>query len=159
MEKMLLVDYKKCTGCRYCENACSVQNEGVCNPALARIKIVKWEWEGMQIPTMCQQCAEPVCMEVCPVKAISKDKSLGCMKINHDRCIGCKLCLTYCPFGAIAYNPVRNEVMKCEFCDGDPTCVKYCETKAIQFVDVNAADMKKKRSLGASILKAVGTNE
>ncbi len=46
MEKMILVDYKKCTGCRYCENACSVYSEGVSNPSLARIKIVKWEWDG-----------------------------------------------------------------------------------------------------------------
>lgn len=159
MEKMILVDYKKCTGCRLCENVCSVHNEGVCNPALARIKIVRWEWEGMQIPTICQQCLEPVCMEICPVKAISKDKELGCIKINHEKCIGCRLCLTYCPFGGIVYNFSRGEVSKCELCDGDPMCVKYCETKAIQFVDANTADMGKKRSLGATILKAVGSRE
>lgn len=155
MEKMILVDYKKCTGCRLCENVCSVKNEGVCNPQLARIKIVKWEWEGLQIPTMCQQCLEPACEKVCPVKAISRDKELGCMKIDQKHCIGCRLCLTYCPFGAVVYDPSHRKVAKCEFCDGDPTCVKYCETKAIQFVDANTADIRKKRILGATILKAV----
>jgi Fe-S-cluster-containing hydrogenase component 2 len=159
MEKMILVDYKKCTGCRLCENVCSVQNEGVCNPALARIKIVKWEWEGVQIPTLCQQCLEPACQKVCPVKAISKDKELGCMKIDQDRCIGCRLCLTYCPLGAVVYDASSQKVAKCELCDGDPVCVKYCETKAIQFVDASLADMKKKRSLGATILKAIARNE
>lgn len=69
--------------------------------------------------------------------------------------IGCRLCLIYCPFGAIAYSPARGEVMKCEFCDGDPTCVKYCETKAIRFMDASSVDMKKKRDLGATILKAM----
>lgn len=155
MEKIILVDHKKCTGCRLCENVCSVQNEGVCNPQLARMKIVKYEWEGLQIPAICQQCEEAACMAVCPMKAISRDAELGCIRIHQDKCIGCKLCLAYCPFGAITYNFVRKTVSKCEYCDGDPVCVKFCETKAIQFIDAIGADMKKKRSLGATILKAL----
>jgi anaerobic carbon-monoxide dehydrogenase iron sulfur subunit len=155
MEKIILVDHEKCTGCRLCENVCSVQNEGVCNPQLARMKIVKYEWEGLQIPTICQQCEHPACMAVCPVKAISRDTQLGCIRIHQEKCIGCKLCLAYCPFGAITYNFDHKTVNKCEYCDGDPMCVKFCETKAIQFVEASGADMKKKRSLGALILKAL----
>jgi anaerobic carbon-monoxide dehydrogenase iron sulfur subunit len=159
MEKIILVDHKKCTGCRLCENVCSVQNEGVCNPQLARMKIVKYEWEGLQIPAICQQCEQPACMAVCPVKAISRDTELGCIRIHQEKCIGCKLCLAYCPFGAITYNFVRKIVNKCEYCDGDPMCVKFCETKAIQFVEASGADMKKKRGLGALILKALAGRE
>ena len=159
MEKMILVDYTKCTGCRLCETVCSVLNNGVCNPERARIKIVRWEWEGLQVPTLCMQCDEPACVGVCPVKALSRDSNLGVVKLNSSICIGCKLCLQTCPFGAISYDFVKKELVKCEFCDGDPACAKFCETKALQFVDVSDASIKKKRSLGAQVLMAIGRTE
>lgn len=159
MEKMILVDYTKCTGCRLCETVCSVMNTGVCNPERARIKVIRWEWEGLQIPTLCQQCDEPACLVVCPVKALSRDSKLGCVKLNSSICIGCKLCLQVCPFGAVSYDFMKKELIKCEFCDGDPACVKFCETKALQFVDVRDASFKKRRSLGAQVLMAIGRAE
>jgi len=159
MEKMILVDYTKCTGCRLCETVCSVMNTGACNPQRARIKIVRWEWEGLQIPTLCLQCDEPACIRVCPVKALSRDSNLGVVKLNSSICIGCKLCLQTCPFGAVSYDFMKKELIKCEFCEGDPACVKFCETKALQFVDVSDASVKKKRSLGAQVLMAIGKAE
>lgn len=159
MEKMILVDYTKCTGCRLCETACSVTNTDACNPARARIKIVRWEWEGFQVPTLCLQCDEAACVGVCPVKALSRDSALGCVKLKQSLCIGCKLCLQACPFGAMSYDFVKKELIKCEFCDGDPACVKYCETKALQFVDVSDASIRKKRILGAQVLMALGKTE
>lgn len=159
MEKMILVDYTKCTGCRLCETVCSVVNNSVCNPERARIKIVRWEWEGYQIPTLCLQCDEPACVGVCLVKALSRDSGLGVVKLNQSLCIGCKLCLQACPFGAISYDFVKKELIKCQFCDGDPACVKFCETKALQFVDVSDASLRKKRSLGAQVLMAIGRTE
>jgi carbon-monoxide dehydrogenase iron sulfur subunit len=59
----------------------------------------------------------------------------------------------------MAYDFIKKEMMKCEFCDGDPACVKFCETKALQFVDVSDASLKKKRELGAKVLIAVGNGE
>ena len=159
MEKMILVDYRKCTGCRLCETVCSVMNTGVCNPQRARIKIIRWEWEGLQIPTLCLQCDDPACVSVCPVKALSRNSGLGYVKLNLSLCIGCKLCLQACPFGAISYDFVKREVIKCEFCDGDPACVKFCETQALQFVEVSDASLKKKRSLGAQLLMAIAKTE
>ena len=160
MEKMILVDYKKCTGCRLCETVCSVTNASTCNPARARIKIMRWEWDqGVQVPTLCQQCEDAACVAVCPVKALSRDSEMGVVKLNPSLCIGCKLCLQTCPFGAISYDFVKKELIKCQFCDGDPTCVKFCETKALQFVDISDANLKKKRSLGEQILMAMGRAE
>ncbi len=40
------------------------------------------------------------CEEVCPVKAISKDKN-GIERIDESKCIYCGKCLNACPFGAI----------------------------------------------------------
>lgn len=159
MKKIVLVDYTKCTGCRLCETVCSLSNEGEINPQLARIKMIRWEWEGLQIPTICQQCDDAACMAVCPVKAISKDKELGHAKINYELCIGCKLCLMVCPFGAVSYDFVHNRVIKCELCDGDPVCVKFCETKALQYVDMSMAAVPKKRDLAEKILTEVSKSE
>ena len=74
MDKVLVVDFEKCTGCRECELACSIMHEGVSNPDRSRIKIIKWEWEGRYVPMTCQQCESAPCMEICPVKAISRDE-------------------------------------------------------------------------------------
>jgi Fe-S-cluster-containing dehydrogenase component len=81
------------------------------------------------------------------------------VKLNSSICIGCKLCLQTCPFGAVSYDFIKKELIKCEFCEGDPACVKFCETKALQFVDVSDASVKKKRSLGAQVLMAIGRAE
>jgi len=40
---------------------------------------------------------------------------------------------------------VAKKVIKCDHCDGDPTCVKYCETKALQYVDATTAGKSKMR--------------
>jgi Fe-S-cluster-containing hydrogenase component 2 len=159
MQKVISVDYKKCTGCRLCETVCSLYNEGAINPELSRVKMIRWEWDGLQIPTLCQQCDVAACVAVCPAQAIYRDKELGCMKFDYNKCIGCKVCLQYCPFGAITYNVENNKVIKCEYCGGDPMCVKYCETKALNYVYPNEAAVLKKRDLGAKILMEVSRSE
>ena len=159
MQKLITIDYEKCTGCRLCETVCSLYNEGVINPELARIKMIRWEWDGLQIPTLCQQCDFAACVAVCPKNAIYRDKELGCLKLDYNKCIGCKLCIQYCPFGAISYNFEENRVIKCELCGGDPMCVKYCETKALQYVDIHAAAIPKKRDLAEKILMEVSQSE
>jgi Fe-S-cluster-containing hydrogenase component 2 len=121
--------------------------------------MIRWEWDGLQIPTLCQQCDVAACVAVCPKNAIYKDKELGSMKIDYGKCIGCKLCIQYCPFGALSYNFEKKRVIKCEFCDGDPMCVKFCETKALQYVDVSVAVTAKKRDLAEKVLTEVSKSE
>jgi carbon-monoxide dehydrogenase iron sulfur subunit len=133
--KVLILNYEKCTGCRECELVCAVQHEGVSNPARSRIKIIKMEWEGKYIPVTCQQCESAPCMAICPVKAISRDQNLNRVLVNYDKCIGCRMCVAACPFGAMSFNGLTQKVMKCDFCDGDPQCVRFCETKAIRYAE------------------------
>ena len=135
MAKMFMVDYEKCTGCRLCELVCSVKHEGVSNPARSRIKVFKWEWEGRYVPINCQQCTAAPCQEVCPVSAISRDETLDRVTIDYDTCIDCRKCSDACPFGAMGFDTLANKVIKCDFCDGDPQCVLFCEPGAIQYID------------------------
>jgi anaerobic carbon-monoxide dehydrogenase iron sulfur subunit len=145
MQKMILVDAAKCTGCRACELVCSVKKEGKANPARARVHVVRFEEIVFEIPTFCQQCETAPCITSCPVHAIKRDAGTGVGKIDHDRCIGCKVCMVVCPFGAMGFDPVGRKVYKCDQCDGDPTCVKFCETQALQYVEASAVNMKKSR--------------
>ena len=41
------------------------------------------------------------------------------------------------------------KVIKCDQCDGDPTCVKYCEPKALDWVDATDVNIRKQREAAA----------
>lgn len=145
MAKVLMIDHEKCTGCRLCELVCSVMHEGVSNPMRSRIKVVKWESEGLYIPMSCQQCEDAPCMSVCPVKAISRDESLDRVVVDYDICIGCRACVAVCPFGAMGFDVNDRKVFKCDLCDGDPQCVRFCEEKAVDYVEADRVSVSKKR--------------
>ena len=143
--KALMINYEKCTGCRLCELVCSVMHEGVSNPSRARIKVIKWEAEGLYIPMSCQQCEDAPCTNVCPVKAISRDEDLARVMVDYDMCIGCRACVSACPFGAMSFNVIDKRVFKCDLCEGDPQCVRFCEEKAVDYVDAGQVSTLKKR--------------
>ena len=145
MSKALYIDYHKCTGCRLCELVCSVSHDGISNPARSRIRVIKWEAEGLYVPMSCQQCQDAPCKLVCPVKAISRDDEMGRVFVDYDVCIGCRSCIAACPFGAMSFNLKDKKVFKCDLCDGDPQCVRFCEMKAVDFIDMGEVSIIKKR--------------
>ena len=144
--KMLAVDYSRCTGCRLCEIACSLQHDGVANPAAARLAIVRWDEEGIHVPAVCQQCEVAMCEQVCQPKAIRRDAATSALLVNYDLCIGCRMCVIGCPYGAMSVHPVGRQVIKCDLCDGDPRCVKFCEPGALQFVEPEAVSFGKREA-------------
>ena len=154
MAKALYIDYQKCTGCRTCELVCAVQHDGCSNPTRSRIKVVKWESRGLYIPMSCQQCQDAPCMNICPVKAISKDDDLGRVMVDYDTCIGCRSCVSICPFGAMSFNVIDKMVFKCDLCDGDPQCVRFCDVKAVDLVEENDVSILKTRSAAEKISRA-----
>ena len=154
MGKVLAITPEKCTGCRLCEVVCSVFHDGVSNAARSRIKIVKWESEGLYIPMSCQQCQDAPCMIVCPVKAITRDEKLNRVMVNHDICIGCRSCVAVCPFGAMGFNVIDRKNFKCDLCEGDPQCVRFCEVKAVDYVDADRVSVSKKKAAAEKITAA-----
>ena len=145
MAKALFIDYQKCTGCRTCELVCAVRHDGFSNPARSRIRVMKWEAEGLYIPMSCQQCQDAPCMNVCPVKAIARDEQLGRVSVDYDACIGCRSCVGICPFGAMSFNSIDKQVFKCDLCDGDPQCVRFCDVKAVDLLEEEDVSILKKR--------------
>jgi carbon-monoxide dehydrogenase iron sulfur subunit len=151
MEKILVVDHEKCTGCRVCEMVCSVKHAGVNSPSRSRIHIIKWPLEGFELPMLCQQCEDAPCLAVCPKNALSKDSRLGRVALDYDLCIGCKMCVIACPFGGMGIDIVTRQVIKCDLCDGDPTCVHFCDPGALEFVPAMSVHLKKKRDAGQTL--------
>jgi len=133
MRHSWIIDPSKCTGCKSCEVVCSLYHHNEVNLNKSRIKIVKWEEEGIDVPVVCQHCEIPLCMENCPTGALYRDDENTFVSYRKDLCIGCKLCLLTCPCGGIGL-PDDGSIMKCDLCGGDPTCTKFCLTKAIEFM-------------------------
>ena len=151
MDKVLAIEHEKCTGCRLCELVCSVKHDGVSNPARSRIRVMKWEAEGLYIPMACRQCDDAPCLNICPVKAISRDQELDFVRVDHDICIGCRSCVAICPFGAMGYNSIDSKVIKCDLCHGDPQCVRFCDVKAVNYVSTTQINLNKSREFAKKI--------
>ncbi len=152
--KVLNVDIEKCTGCRTCETVCSLINTDRVQPSRSRIKVIRYEKRGEYhnyIPMVCQQCSTPLCMDVCPTNAISRDPVLGAMLVDEQACVGCRICNMACPVGGISIDPVSNVAFKCELCGGDPECVKYCDSGALSYVSLDRLDSSIKRNKSENI--------
>lgn len=145
MEKVLFVDPEKCTGCKICEFVCSLYHENEINPIKSRIQIISWEIEGIDIPMVCQQCEDAPCAAVCPTHAIYRDQQTGAMLVKEEACIGCRMCINVCPFGGSSINPDTGEVIKCDLCGGEPKCVEFCSTQALEYMPISKAVLVKKR--------------
>ena len=134
--KMLSVDPVRCDGCGDCEAACSKRHGDASNPSRTHIHIVNGDENSrFYLPVTCQHCEDPPCLAVCPNKAIYRDNELGRVMIRTNLCIGCKMCVSACPFGAMGFDANQGLAFKCDLCDGVPECVKACRTNALEYVE------------------------
>ena len=72
MEKVLVVDVDKCTGCRICELVCSMMhNQGGSNPTKSYIRVMRNEDFDVNIPILSPECTqEGLCVEYCMPRAL-----------------------------------------------------------------------------------------
>lgn len=158
MKKIILTNPERCTGCRVCESICSLTHFGRCNPAESRIRILRWEHKGVDVPVVCLQCEDAICANVCPVNAISRNPQTGAMETDPELCLKCNMCVMACPFGGCQAAP-DGKILRCDFCYGDPQCVKLCQTKALEYVRADRAGLKQMRKAIHNRTEVIGLTQ
>ncbi|CAM3364123.1 4Fe-4S dicluster domain-containing protein [Hydrogenibacillus schlegelii] len=142
----MLIDLTKCAGCMACTVSCQLQND--LPPEVHFIKFYQQEYGTfpvvslVNIPVQCQHCEKPPCVYNCPTGA-SYIADGGVVLLNESKCIGCKYCMTSCPYNARVLNEETHTPMKCIFCfdhvkEGEqPMCVQTCLGEARVFGDLD----------------------
>ena len=146
-------DMTTCIGCKTCQVACRDRNNLYGLGEIFR-RVDTYE-EGTypavryySISDSCNHCAVPACSVGCPVTAISKDADTGEVIIDSIVCIGCKTCVTNCPYGEPIFIESEGVVRKCDSCrplrkkDELPVCVAACPMRALDFGDLNDLKVK-----------------
>lgn len=99
----MVLDLRKCIGCSACTIGCKAEN--VLPPGVVYRPVVDEEIGVFPnvsrrfTPRPCMHCENPFCVGVCPVKATLKRED-GIVAVNYQRCIGCRYCITACPYNA-----------------------------------------------------------
>lgn len=127
-------NFDLCTGCGMCQLECSFHLLGAYNPNRSLLRIETRTENLYHFPIICNQCENAYCANVCPVKAIQRNKETGALIVDHEICVGCNLCSRYCPIEMAGVDPDLKKSVKCDLCNGDPACVKVCPTGALELV-------------------------
>lgn len=150
----IVYDSRLCLGCQSCMFACSMTHEGVANPSLSRIQIIRDAPSFTKYPydvvmSVCRQCVSPLCVQNCPTGACHVDTENGNVRmIDQSKCIGCRRCIDACPHKPhrTVWNPVIMKSTKCDLCvdapywnekggpDGKQACIETCPAKALKLV-------------------------
>ncbi|MFX1297178.1 MAG: 4Fe-4S dicluster domain-containing protein [Promethearchaeota archaeon] len=160
MQKVLVVDAEKCTGCEVCDFVCSIEHDGVFQPLHARIRSIRIE-PVINIAIGCQFCLDAPCVHACPYKALEKTEDTGIIKVDEDKCTGCGFCIRACDFGAICFNLKSEKVQICDLCKdrtdkpGEPACVEYCPKECIELTTLEAFSQKVRKKAVNKLLESI----
>ncbi|MEE8365491.1 MAG: 4Fe-4S dicluster domain-containing protein [Gammaproteobacteria bacterium] len=179
----LLIDTNRCEpGCDACVRACNQENglRSINGPETDAQWIRKVSLKNrknghvLNLPVMCQHCAQAPCIDVCPTGA-SFRRADGIVLVDKHICIGCRYCMMACPYKArsfihetlsdqLPHAPRgKGTVESCTLCvhkidrgDNTTACVEACPNGAMLFGDLNDPDSaiaKQIKSLGSQQLR------
>ncbi len=171
------INISRCKGYRDCVDACVKENNLGRDSQVQYIRVLQMDQGDSNLehsehyydpetvpvdgkyylPVQCMQCDDPPCVKACPVDATWMEPD-GIVVVDYDWCIGCRYCMTACPYWARHFNwtdpeiPAdemnadthylgnrprpRGVVEKCTFCihrtrkGRQPACMEACPTGA-----------------------------
>jgi len=152
----MIIDSTRCIGCQSCAVACKRENRVPLGVFRSWVKSVeKGRFPSVTrryLPINCNQCENPVCVTVCPVKA-TYQRDDGIVLVDPHRCIGCQYCKAACPYSVRYLDPHRHIISKCFFCHHlvdkgqQPACVTACPAGARIFGDMKDPESRVARLL------------
>ena len=133
------VDMQRCIGCHACEMACA-ECETNGETSMIHIHYVARAETIQTTVQVCMHCEDPICANVCPADAITKDEYGIVHTADTSKCIGCANCVIGCPFG-VPQIPDQSAMlmMKCNMCYDrtstglKPMCATVCPSGALTF--------------------------
>ncbi len=142
---VVFVELDRCIACLSCERACQFlqadRNSGWSPNIFVNVDLDR----RVIFTGTCLQCETALCMDVCPVGALSRDTVTDAVVVDKKTCLGCGLCVAACPFGYMQLDQSLRKATKCDLCGGDPRCVQMCMAKALHFGDINSLAERKRR--------------
>jgi Fe-S-cluster-containing dehydrogenase component len=154
----MLIVVGNCIGCDHCVEACTQYHSGMSAPDLTGIRqyptsndYTKVAYAGPNstypIAQNCLHCNDAPCATVCQSHALTQLPS-GTVTYDDDRCIGCYLCTSVCPFNSITTDQVRRKIFKCDHCanitekgTAAPFCVQVCPGGGVTAATLGAANL------------------
>ncbi len=163
---VMVIDLAKCKNARKCVSKCQKMHGLSTEDEWMKVFLMQDSNDTAPywFPKPCFHCNQPPCVKVCPVGATYK-RTDGIVLIDNERCIGCKFCMTACPYSSRVfqwkeaelteemakrdYSPESSvpskvgTVGKCDFCPDMarkgilPDCVTGCPNGVIYFGDKN----------------------
>ena len=139
-----LLDPKRCIECRACETACKQWNQTPTGVRFRKVRVVETgkapNVSVTALSVSCNHCETATCIRVCPAKAISR-RADGIILFDDKKCLACRQCEQFCPYGAPQFNETLKRMQKCTMCADridqklEPACATLCPTGALQWVE------------------------
>lgn len=181
----MAIDLSRCFGCQACAAACKVANN-LPKEVTYNVVYTRTDEDGYGaavskgavsndcaggtyenpvlgfLPMQCQHCENPACLDVCPTGA-TQQREDGIVWVDNELCIGCKSCMTACPYEGVrsliegepsyyldvvvgevdAPSHKDGTVEKCTFCKNlidrgeEPACMQLCPGRARYWGDLD----------------------
>jgi formate dehydrogenase beta subunit len=154
------IDTSTCIGCKACEVACQEWNDlPLVHTAqtgtyqtMPSLNATYWNliqfrevgdqndgFSWLMRKDQCMHCDDPGCLAACPAPGAIVQYQNGIVDVDPEKCIGCGLCETGCPFDVPRFSARTGKMAKCTLCVDrvevglEPACVKACPTGCLQF--------------------------